>query len=83
LGGFDPSLPDVVQDIQGIPLNQRDPGWRKLQSRLGIAIRGQFPLYRIAFDLSIFGEDHDYAAKWIVGVRGVGGAVDVVTNTRT
>jgi hypothetical protein len=85
LGGFDPSLPDIVQDIQGIQANQRDHGLgAKLKGRLGIAIPWQFLPLQDCVDLSIFLVRTTITLqKWIVGVRGVGGAVDVVTITRT
>ena len=85
LQGFDPRLPDVVQELQGIPANQRDPGLAaKLQGKLGIAIPWQFLPLQDCVDLSIFLVRATITLqKWIVGVRGVGGAVDVVTITRT
>jgi hypothetical protein len=82
--GFDPNLPDIVQELQGIPVNQRDPGLgAKLQGKLGIAIPWQFFPLQDCVDLSIFLVRTTITLqKWIVGVRGVGGAVDVVTITR-
>jgi len=85
LSGFDPSVPDVVQDVLGIDAANRDPDLgRKLQSRLGIAIPWQFLPLQDCVDLCIFlVRTTIVLQKWLVGVRGVGGAVDVVTITRT
>jgi hypothetical protein len=85
MSGFDPSLPDVVQEIQDIPINKRDPGLgSKLQGKLGIAIPWQFLPLQDCVDLSIFLLRTTITLqKWLVGVRGVGGAIDVVTITRT
>jgi hypothetical protein len=85
LQGFDPNLPNIVQEVQGIPVNQRDPGLgSKLQGRLGVAIPWQFLPLQDCIDLSIFLVRTTITMqKWLVGVRGVGGAVDVITITRT
>jgi hypothetical protein len=85
LRGFDPGLPNIVQEIQGIPANQRDSGLgAKLQGRLGIPVPWQFLPLQDCVDLSIFLVRTTITLqKWVVGVRGVGGAVDVVTITRT
>ena len=65
LQGFDPNLPDIVQEIQNIPVSQRDAGLgAKLQGRLGIAIPVAVPsatgLHRF---VDILGEDHHNDAK--------------------
>src|SRR5262245_49095401 len=83
--GFDPSLPEIVQDIQGMPVNQRDPALgEKLQAKLGTAIPRQVLSLQDCVDLSIFLVRTTMTIqKWLVGLRGVGGAVDVLTITRT
>jgi hypothetical protein len=83
--GFDPSLPEVVQDLLAIPPANRDASLAmKLRGKLGIAIPWQFLPLQDCVDLSIFlVRTTIVLQKWVVGVRGVGGAVDVVTITRT
>jgi hypothetical protein len=85
LSGFDPNVPDAVQDVLGIDPAKRDADLgKKLQSRLGIAIPWQFLPLQDCVDLCIFLVRTTITLqKWLVGIRGVGGAVDVVTITRT
>ena len=83
--GFDPRLPTAVQDLLGISENERDPELaQKLQNQLQLAIPWQFLPLQDCVDLSIFLVQMTISLqKWMVGLRGVGGVVDVATITRT
>jgi hypothetical protein len=85
LVGFDPAVPNLVQDLLGIPANQRRPNFEQdLKQRLITPIPWQFLPLQDCVDLSIFVVRTTIAIqRWLVGIRGVGGAVDVATITRT
>jgi hypothetical protein len=84
LVGFDPNVPNLVQDLLNIPLNRRRPNLeQELKQRLITPIPWPFLPLQDCVDLSIFIVRTTIALqKWLVGVRGVGGAVDVATITR-
>jgi hypothetical protein len=82
--GFDAQLPGLVQDILNIPTQQRNPTLEaQLKSKLQVPIPWQFLPLQDCVDLSIFLIRSTIALqKWMVGIRGVGGMVDVATITR-
>lgn len=83
--GFDAQLPALVQDLLNIPVQQRDPDLEaKLKSKLQVSIPWPFLPLQDCVDLAIFiVKTTVNLQKWLVGVRGVGGMVDVATITRT
>jgi hypothetical protein len=83
--GFDPNLPNVVQEILGIPQDKRDAALdQKLKAKLTIPIPWQFLPLQDCVDLATLIIKTTIALqKFVIGVRGVGGAVDVATITRT
>ncbi len=85
LVGFDPAVPNLVQELLGIPINQRRPNLeQELKQRLITPIPWPFLPLQDCIDLSIFMVRTTIALQqWLVGIRGVGGAVDVATITRT
>ncbi len=84
LQGFDPNLPNVVYDILGVAQEKRDATLaEQLKAKLLIPIPWQFLPLQDCVDLATFIVRTTIAAqKFVVGVRGVGGAVDVATITR-
>jgi hypothetical protein len=85
LVGFDPAIPNLVQELLNIPPNQRRPNFeQEIKNRLITPIPWLFLPLQDCVDLSIFVVRTTITLqKWLVGVRGVGGAVDVATITRT
>lgn len=83
--GFDPRLPEAAQDMLGIAQNLRVAKLESdLKARFALPIPWQFLPLQDCVDLSIFlVRSTIELQKWIVGIRGVGGAVDVATITRT
>jgi hypothetical protein len=83
--GFDPNLPFFVQDVLQIdPANRKSNVEQELKNRLTLPIPWQFLPLQDCVDLSIFLVRATITMqKWLVDVRGVGGAVDVATVTRT
>jgi len=83
--GFDPSVPNLVQDLLGLPANQRNPNLeQQLKQRLVTPIPWPFLPLQDCVDLSIFVIRTTITLQqWLVGIRGVGGAIDVATITRT
>jgi len=83
--GFDPALPAHIQDILAIPQTQRNPSAldAQLRGRLTLAIPWQFLPLQDCVDLAILLVRTTIAfQRFTVGVRGVGGAIDVATITR-
>jgi hypothetical protein len=85
LVGFDPAVPNLVQDLLNIPAAQRRATFeQEIKARLITPIPWPFLPLQDCVDLSIFVVRTTITLqKWLVGVRGVGGAVDVATITRT
>lgn len=82
--GFDPKLPSVVQDFLGLPDEQRVALQEHLEGAFSSRIPYPFLPLQDCVDLSIFLIRTTMELQnWIVGVRGVGGAIDVATITRT
>jgi hypothetical protein len=82
--GFDFRLPEAVKDILQVGTDARSVGLdQELKNRFTLPIPWQFLPLQDCVDLSIFLVRLTIELqKWIVGIRGVGGAVDVATITR-
>jgi len=82
--GYDPSLPSTVQKFLGLSDERSEELESHLMKGLGIRIPFQFLPLQDCVDLSIFLIKTTIAIQsFTVGVRGVGGAIDVATITRT
>lgn len=85
--GFDDSLPLVAQEFLGLPDDQddqRDALREHLKGQLSVRIPYQFLPLQDCVDLAIFLIRTTMTIQtWLVGVRGVGGLIDVATITRT
>jgi hypothetical protein len=82
--GFDPRLPSVVQKFLGLTTEQQSQLEEVLEGTLSSHIPYQFLPLQDCVDLSIFlVRTTINLQQWIIGVRGVGGAIDVATVTRT
>jgi hypothetical protein len=81
--------PKVVRDFlrvaaPSVGLGQSDPLEVELKSKVAAKIPWQFLPLQDLVDLSIFVLRATITLqKWIVDIRGVGGAIDVATITRT
>lgn len=86
LQGFDPSLPAQIADILK-PFSAAQQGINvelELKKRLTLPIPWQFLPLQDCVDFCIFlVRTTIELQKWLVAVRGVGGAIDVATITRT
>jgi len=84
LTGFDPHLPAIIQQELKISDEQKDELANKLKNNLTLPIPYQFLPLQDCVDLSIFLiKTTIELQKWSIGIRGVGGAIDVATITRT
>ena len=86
LQGFDPQLPGIVEEVLQVPPAKRNPNAlnQQLKNRLSVPIPWQFLPLQDCVDLAIFLVRTTIAyQRFTVGVRGVGGAIDVATITRT
>jgi len=82
--GFDPQLPVVAQKFLGLTDEQRIALQEHLEGALSARIPYPFLPLQDCVNLSIFLIRTTMELQnWIVGVRGVGGAIDVATITRT
>jgi hypothetical protein len=84
--GFDSAAINVIYDALKIPVAQRNPAAFDLELRTKLQIRLpiQFLPLQDCVDYAIFLiRSTILLQRWIVDVRGVGGAVDVATITRT
>jgi|ERR1017187_75542 hypothetical protein len=83
--GFDGAALGVVYDLLGTPPQLRTPNIEnQLRAAVGLKIPIQFLPLQDCVDLSIFLiRATILLQRWIIDVRGVGGAVDVATITRT
>jgi hypothetical protein len=84
--GFDSNLPHLVYDLLGTPQSERKP--QELEQRLKASLSINIPLIFLPLqdcvDLAVFlVRSTILLQKWMIGIRGVGGAVDVATITRT
>ena len=82
--GFDAQLPGMVQDILGVPPQHRNPALEnELKAKLALHIPFPFLPLQDCVDLAIFFIKTTVTLqRWLVGVRGVGGMVEVATVTR-
>ena len=82
--GFDPTLPSILPTLlhaAGQPIVDIEA---ELKKRLTLPIPWQFLPLQDCVDLSIFlVRTTIQLQRWLVSVRGVGGAIDVATITRT
>jgi hypothetical protein len=85
LQGFDAAAPEIIFDLLDVPAAARTPDLEtQMRTRLGLKIPIQFLPLQDCVDLAIFLiRATTLLQKWVVDVRGVGGAVDVATITRT
>ena len=82
--GFDGSLPDIVKGFLNLDDQRRDDLRQHLQRQLEAPIPFAFLPLQDSVDLAIFLIRTTIVMQhWIVGVRGVGGAIDVAVITRT
>jgi len=82
--GFDPQLPSIAQKFLGLTDEQRDNLQKHLEGELCSQIPYAFLPLQDCVNLSIFLIQTTIGLQnWTVGVRGVGGAIDVATITRT
>lgn len=84
--GYDPRTAGVVREFFHNPVQpvQPDPLDVELKNKLQAPIPWQFLPLQDCVDLSIFLIRSTIAMqKWIIALRGVGGAIDVATITRT
>lgn len=82
--GFDDTLPRLVQTHLKLSDKQRDELRTYLRTNLAVLTPYQFLPLQDCVDLSIFLIRTTITIQtWLVGVRGVGGAIDVATITRT
>jgi len=83
LSGYDPNLSNIIQNELNLSVEQRT----KLEEKLKIfalPIPFQFLPLQDCVDLSIFLiKTTIELQKWSIGIRGVGGEIDVATITRT
>jgi hypothetical protein len=83
LKGFDPGLPTKIQEFLKLSDEQRNALTSHLERELAVPVPYQFLPLQDCVDLSIFLIRTTMEIQnWIVGVRGVGGAIDVATITR-
>ena len=82
--GFDPKLPSIVQAFLELTDEQKSALEEHLEGVLSSRIPYPFLPLQDCVDLSIFLIRTTMEIQtWMVGVRGVGGAIDVATITRT
>jgi hypothetical protein len=81
--GFDAKLPGLAISFLNQQPNQAQALETELKNKLQVVIPWQFLPLQDCVDLSIFLLRSTITLqKWLIGVRGVGGAVDVATITR-
>jgi hypothetical protein len=88
LQGFDPNLPMLLQEYLNTPANDRAKAAEalavKLREKLTIPIPWQFLPLQDCVDLCIcLLRTTITMQKWVVGIRGVGGAIDLATITQS
>jgi hypothetical protein len=82
INGYDDSLLGLVQKFAGLTDAQM-PDLRRQLGQLGVAIPYPFLPLQDCVDIAIFlVRTTRTIQNWLVGVRGVGGAIDVATVTR-
>lgn len=82
--GFDPKLPSILQRKFNLSDDKKNDLVKELQSNLSIPIPYQFLPLQDCVDLSIYIiKTTIELQKFFVGIRGVGGDIDVATITKT
>lgn len=82
--GFDPRLPSIIQEFLKLEKAQTKDLTQHLEGKLSAQIPYQFLPLQDCVNLSIFLIRTTMEMQtWMVGIRGVGGAIDVATVTRT
>lgn len=82
--GFDPNLPAIVQRVLNLNDQQRDALQAQLKGQLQAPIPFQFLPLQDCVNLSILLIRTTIAIQtFLVGIRGVGGSIDIATITRT
>lgn len=82
--GYDPGIPEFLKNHLNLDESQKDQLDQALRSNFSMPIPYQFLPLQDCVDLSILViRTTIEMQKWLVGVRGVGGAIDVATITRT
>lgn len=82
--GYDPNLPAFIQEKFKLDNGQAQQFEQELRQRYSMPIPYPFLPLQDCVDLSILViRTTIEMQKWLVGVRGVGGAIDVATITRT
>jgi hypothetical protein len=81
--GFDSALLPVIYDALNIPQAQRNPAALEvaLKTQVQLKMPIQFPPLQDCVDYFLI-RSTILLQKWIIDIRGVGGAIDVVTITR-
>lgn len=83
IGGFDSRVPELIQQQLGIDDAQRDALILNLRQNLQAPIPFEFLPLQDCVDVAIFLIRTTIEVQgWLIGVRGVGGAIDVATITR-
>ena len=82
--GFDDGLPPIIQKFLNLTEEQTSKLRDHIKTQLSVPIPYPFLPLQDCVDLAIFLVRTTITIQnWIVGVRGVGGAIDVATITRT
>jgi hypothetical protein len=82
--GFDPTLPQLVSNFLKLTEEQKNQLEQHLRQNLSVRVPYQFLPLQDCVDLSIFLiRTTAMMHNWIVGIRGVGGAIDVAIITKT
>jgi len=82
--GFDGNLPELAKGFLGLDDQKRDELRKHLQERLQAPVPFAFLPLQDCVDLAIFLiRTTIIMQRWIIGVRGVGGAIDVAVITQT
>lgn len=82
--GFDPRVPSIAKKILNLNEEQERQLTQRLEGELSAKIPYQFLPLQDCVNLSIFLIRTTIEMQtWMVGIRGVGGAIDVATITRT
>jgi hypothetical protein len=81
--GFDPRLPSIIQESLKLNEEQTQKLTKELEGKLSTQIPYQFLPLQDCVNLSIFLIRTTIEMQnWMIGLRGVGGAIDVATITR-
>lgn len=82
--GFDPGLPSMIKSYLDLNPKQEQELIQHLERKLSAQIPYQFLPLQDCVNLSIFLIRTTIEMQtWMIGIRGVGGAIDVATITRT